>query len=476
MTKQKNTKRALLASVLSMMLCMAMLVGSTFAWFTDSVTSGKNKIVAGNLDVELYAKDVAGKYNPVTADTNLFMEDALWEPGHVEVINLKVANLGTLALKYQFGINIASEKGSVNVSGEEFKLSDYIKFAVIDGEQSYENRDAAIAAADTSAVALSALAVNENGVLYPAAKATTENPAERLVTLVAYMPTTVGNEANYKTGKESPEIELGVNLVATQTPYEKDSFGNDYDEIAALVQNGYEAVDNTESFKNALSEGKDIVLTDNITATAVKNADYGGYPPVGFEMKGGTLDGNGKTVTVTQQGGGDYIGIMTSGGTIRNLTVENAFRAILLMYPSEDVILDNVHAGGTGIGYAINTGEAATSDDVDLIVTNSSFAGWSSFSNIASASFTACQFEMGSYYGGTVYDRLVKPYVTTVFKDCNFSENYYIDLSSLGKDCIVTLENCTVDGTIITAENWDSLLDQIELPSGRTLESCIIFK
>ena len=53
MTNSKNTKRALLASVLSVVLCCAMLVGSTFAWFTDSVTSGKNQIVAGNLDVEL---------------------------------------------------------------------------------------------------------------------------------------------------------------------------------------------------------------------------------------------------------------------------------------------------------------------------------------------------------------------------------------------------------------------------------------
>ena len=53
MTNSKHTKRALLASILSVVLCVAMLVGSTFAWFTDSVTSGNNKIVAGNLDVEL---------------------------------------------------------------------------------------------------------------------------------------------------------------------------------------------------------------------------------------------------------------------------------------------------------------------------------------------------------------------------------------------------------------------------------------
>lgn len=81
MTKSQNIKSALLASVLSMMLCMAMLIGSTFAWFTDSVTSGMNKIVAGNLDVELYhVKD--DKEIPVTANTNLFLADALWEPGH----------------------------------------------------------------------------------------------------------------------------------------------------------------------------------------------------------------------------------------------------------------------------------------------------------------------------------------------------------------------------------------------------------
>ena len=53
MTNSQSTKRALLASVLSVVLCFAMLVGSTFAWFTDSVTSGKNQIVAGNLKVDL---------------------------------------------------------------------------------------------------------------------------------------------------------------------------------------------------------------------------------------------------------------------------------------------------------------------------------------------------------------------------------------------------------------------------------------
>ncbi|MBS6475866.1 MAG: SipW-dependent-type signal peptide-containing protein [Clostridiales bacterium] len=229
--KSKHTKKALLMSVLSMLVCMAMLAGSTFAWFTDSVTSGKNKIVAGNLDVELYAKN-GDTYEAVTADTNLFMKDALWEPGHVEVVNLKVANVGTLALQYKFGINVAAEKPGTNKAGETFNLSDHIMFALLEGEQSYESREDAIAAAQANAVALSDLAVDESGVLYPAAKATAENPDSRLVTLVVYMPTTVGDEANYQTGTDAPEIDLGVSLVAAQTPYESDSFGEDYDEDA----------------------------------------------------------------------------------------------------------------------------------------------------------------------------------------------------------------------------------------------------
>lgn len=100
MTKSKHTKRALLVSVLSMLLCLTMLIGSTFAWFTDSVVSGKNKIVAGNLDVELLAK-VGGDYAQVTETTNLFKDDTLWEPGHVEVVNLKVAKPGHLGSAVQ---------------------------------------------------------------------------------------------------------------------------------------------------------------------------------------------------------------------------------------------------------------------------------------------------------------------------------------------------------------------------------------
>lgn len=227
MTK-KTTKRALIVSILSLILCFTMLVGTTFAWFADSVTSGKNRIVAGNLDVELeYLKD--GKWETVSENTNVFEDGTLWEPGHTEVVYLKVRNAGTLALKYKLGVNVASEVLSVNVKGELLKLSDYIMVGVVDGQSTaFDNRDAARAAFDAN----DAKAINEgyakNGELVAAGKGTSEEN----IALVVYIPEIVGNEANHKTGEKTPEILLGIDLYATQLMAESDSFGNDYDENA----------------------------------------------------------------------------------------------------------------------------------------------------------------------------------------------------------------------------------------------------
>ena len=364
MTKQKTTKKALLFSVLSMMLCIAMLVGSTFAWFTDSVTSGKNKIVAGNLDVELYAKNDAGEYTAVTAGTNLFLADALWEPGHVETVNLKVANLGTLALTYQLCINIASEKGSTNVNDEAFKLSDYIKFAVLDGEQTFADRDAAIAAADATAVDLSAIAVNEGGVLYPNGK----GEAEKLVTLVVYMPTTVGNEANYQTGYDAPEIELGINLVATQTPYENDSFGDNYDSKQSmnadrLTAEGYSAVGSLENLEYNIddpnasnpeafitSSGK-LFLNNDIDQTVTYWIFFSGESTTldlnGHYQRETLFIDNGTNLTITDSlGGGSIKFVDVYNGTV---TLENCDTKL---HQGNGCIV--AHEGGTMI---INGGE-----------------------------------------------------------------------------------------------------------------------
>ena len=256
MNTKKATKRALLTSVTALVMCVVMLVGTTFAWFTDTASTGVNKIQAGNLKMEVtYKNTVGGGFVKVDKAIPVFNNDALWEPGHVEFAVLNVKNIGTLALKYKLGINIASETGSTNVYGNGFELSNYIKFAVIDGDKSNLGRDALVAEAGAGTV-LSTGYTKENHLL----AGTTDN--EKTVTLVVWMPTDVGNEANHKTDVAAPSIDLGIKVDATQYTHENDSFGNDYDagadvELATSaaingqaytsVQEAYEAVQPTVS-------------------------------------------------------------------------------------------------------------------------------------------------------------------------------------------------------------------------------------
>ena len=228
--KKNSAKKALFVSVISMLIMVSMFVGSTFAWFTDSVSSVNNKIVSGNLDVELeYLVD--GNWETVDADTNVFEENTLWEPGHTEIVYLRMSNVGSLALKYKLGVNVAYEAESVNVYDEAFKLSEYIVYGAIeDVETAFADRKAARAAVTTE----TALADGYNiaGELYPEGEVdeAADRFGEKYVALVVYMPEKVGNEVNYKKGATAPEIHLGINLMATQFTYEEDSYGPDYDD------------------------------------------------------------------------------------------------------------------------------------------------------------------------------------------------------------------------------------------------------
>ena len=233
---QKATKRALLTSVMALVMCVVMLVGTTFAWFTDTASTGVNKIQAGNLDVKLeYKNSEQTAFAETNTNTKVFKDGALWEPGHVEYVVLKISNAGNLALKYKLGINIASETGSTNVFDKSFKLSDYIKFAVIDGDKSNLGRDNLVAAATDSKLIKDGYTSVETP-LYPKVETAVDNqPSEKTVTLVVWMPTDVGNEANHKTGTAAPTIDLGIKVDATQYTYEKDSIDDQYDKDAGYL-------------------------------------------------------------------------------------------------------------------------------------------------------------------------------------------------------------------------------------------------
>ena len=259
MNNKRATKRALLTSVMALVMCVVMLVGTTFAWFTDTASTGVNKIQAGNLDIELAYKNAYmptevpatdGGFAAVTENTKVFNESALWEPGHVEYVVLKIRNAGTLALKYKLGINIAEEKGSKSVvDNKDFKLSDYIKFAVIDGDKDGLGRDVLVAEAGAGTELSKGYTPTEEHLL---------KGENKIVTLVVWMPKSVGNEANYDaTVAGAPVINLGINVVATQDTVERDSFDETYDKNAQYPEVSYAQVSSQEDLNAALKSPTD---------------------------------------------------------------------------------------------------------------------------------------------------------------------------------------------------------------------------
>lgn len=230
--------------------------------------------------------------------------------------------------------------------------------------------------------------------------------------------------------------------------------------LAQNTVNGAVIVSTAAELSAALANGQNVVLTADVMTNATTTAPYGNK--VAFVQKGGTFDGGNNDIGLTI--GGDHYLLMTSGGTIKNLNVVEGFRGIMIMYPNADVVIDNVNIKGE-VCYTINTGEGDGTQD--LIVTNSTIFGWTSIGNaVKTASFTDCTFGQGEYYTN-VYGRLVKPYVDTVFENCEFGSQYYIDLSQLGKDgsgkvltpdAKVVLKNCTVNGVKLTADNWQDLV------------------
>ena len=285
----KNTKRALLTSLLSLLLCCSMLIGTTFAWFTDEVKSANNIITAGNLDVELDYWD-GDSWETVQSTDKLF-SGQLWEPGHTEVVYLKLSNAGTLALKYQLGINIVSETAGTNVAGDTFKLSDYIYMGVVEGiEPKFDSRELAISEAQKPDA--------DKGIIsngYTKSGKMNANQADLYLAVVVYMPTSVGNVANYKTGTAAPTINLGINLFATQQMAEDDSFGPDYDEDA---WNDGMQVYNAQDLQTALNNGEtNIVLMDDIVA---EEPIVIPAAPVTYSLRSNPaviIDLNGKTIT-----------------------------------------------------------------------------------------------------------------------------------------------------------------------------------
>ena len=252
MTSSKSTKRALLTSVLALLMCVAMLIGTTFAWFTDTASTGVNKIQAGNLNIELQMKDNNGNWVNAEGKTLPFLVNGkipaegtqiLWEPGCTYYVpEVRVVNKGNLAVKFEYVNELLGVTG---------KLAEVLE-PVFKTPVDTNGEDINI----------------EPEVLKP-------GEASPAWSFGYHMDENAGNEYQNATATG-----MCVTVVATQVPYEKDSISDQYDKDATYPV--VKAADLAEKL-NELADGSVItvegtvntpltiskpVTINNLTATA----------------------------------------------------------------------------------------------------------------------------------------------------------------------------------------------------------------
>ena len=423
MNSHRQTKRALLTSVMALVMCVVMLLGTTFAWFTDTARTSVNKIEAGNLDVALYYGDTAngaiGTNWTVLVDgspalkflqsngTTATQQDFYWEPGGTYSLPaLKVVNNGNLNLKYK--IEITGIKGSA-------KLND-----VIDWTMKLDGTD---------------FAIGSEHVLN-AATAGTESAD--ILTISGHMRETAGN--TYMNEKIES---ITITLKATQAIGEYDSTRNDYDENAtypdvAFVTVAAPTTEETAAGVNPLANA----LT---AASAETNADGSAKEKITADLGAGTFtltDKEGESKTATA---GKEITLIGDGKENTTFAVEKT-----------DV---NAEANGTycfdgtksvvlkGMTIKFNSGNYRGFNRVGNIrLENCTIVGMASEWATGDVEFVKCNFVFGEDYNQWTNSLWTRTGSSFTFTDCTFtSENgKFINVYREGNNGVVdiTLNNC----------------------------------
>ena len=466
MNTKKATKRALLTSVMALVMCVVMLVGTTFAWFTDTASTGVNKIQAGTLKVDIVKAD--GETS-IRNESMSFVNkggsaDILWEPGATFMTPaFKIKSTGSLALKYKLTLN--------GITGDNMLLK-VIKFSVVK--------------ADGTEVDLDTF----EGHLTPDAA------LSEALYIKGHMDETANNDYQGKTLEG-----LGITVVATQDTVENDSVGNEYDKNAQYSDVTYIHATGTESLKSAitqsqtsekpayigLAEGeyqvasadtigsgatlagegidKTIMIAQQVSVSkddiTIKDMTIKGDAPAGNY---GAMNIGGKNTVIENvkfngQGmNGDTKGISVTGEnlTIRNSNISNAFRGIIFWDNIggnnliENCTIDNVI-------YTFNINASTVKPGTTLTVKNSTLNGWTSYSGCMSlVSFEKCNLGKSNNYAYLV------AYADTTFTDCTFNDGYQIAAGNVSGKTI-TITNCKLaDGTVITAENFAEKLGDVD--------------
>ena len=326
MNNKKTTKRALLSSVMAIVLCLAMLIGTTFAWFTDTASTAVNKIQAGNLEIELQMKDNNGNWVNAEGKTLPFLVEGkipakgtqiLWEPGCTYYVpEVRVVNKGNLAVKFEYVNEL------LGVTGKLAEVLEPVFKTPVDANGEEVNI--------------------EPEILKP-------GEASPAWSFGYHMLETAGNEYQNATATG-----MCLTVVATQATYENDSFNNQYDKDATYPVVVSQNELNTSLTLDALKDenGKvspvEVTLGDTVAEDIDYNQNNSGYTGKGVMLGSTNLNKYAATPAATGEykftfKDGTITSTATGYGSIDNYKNTSVY---MLVPGNSDVVFENMTFNG----------------------------------------------------------------------------------------------------------------------------------
>ena len=212
-TKQRAgiyKKITLALSLVAVLVWLLMGSGISIAWFSDTTPELKNTFHFAEFDLDVsYRHEGETEWKELTSETSAFDDEALYEPGYVQLVYFKVDNKGEVPFNFKTAVSVTDYTTATNVYGMTFLLQDYLRFGVVAAES--EEALEQLITPRTNAVARA----NEPLSNYSTEEAELAPGASAYLALIVRMPEEVENVANYR-GSVIPKVELGVIVSASQ--------------------------------------------------------------------------------------------------------------------------------------------------------------------------------------------------------------------------------------------------------------------
>ena len=209
--KKKPYKKIALALSLCFLIVWGVLgTGASLAWFTDTSNELNNILHFADFELKVSHRTEDGNWEIVDSETKIFDENALYEPGYVQVVYLKVENLGDRPFTFHTAVNVNDCVIATNVFGQKFMLQDFLKFGVVSANTEAEMDNSVISRDKAEQIANMPL---HN--YYETDTAVLDAKGTKYIALIVRMPEEVTNIANYR-GEDIPKVELGITVKAEQ--------------------------------------------------------------------------------------------------------------------------------------------------------------------------------------------------------------------------------------------------------------------